>query len=338
MKIPRLDYDPTSALVFYQESLSVLGAISERTWHDRIEVVAEGRAAKVWNEDGGLHHQELLFASADAIGGRDAYREVFPGCPLTFRLFEALRPAPLALEKAVLSLTTRDNLPDRAVLEKLWRIQYPTTRRWRLTAEVQKAFHFSLVAVVRCEIQAIDQHWSLHRIAIALPGGEPDDLLAREIALLEIAAQAETEVEWPRSETSRWWLLLRKQIEYEMLPDIEAVRSRQQQYLQREIQRLDDYFAQYEQELSQRASRAKAATTGKAGERLAAARAEHARRRLDQVARHEICVQPHVDALLLTAEPCWRATLEVEEQRTAQTVSATFVPRARRWFWLRGQT
>ena len=332
MKIARLDYDPISALEFYQESLSVLGAISERTWHDRLDVVAEGRAAKVWNEHGGLHHQELFFASADAVGARDAYREVFPGCPLTFRLFEALRPAPLALEKAVLSFTLRDSPPDRAVLEKLWRTQYPSTRKWRLTAVAQPAFHFSLVAVVRCEIQAIDQHWSLHRIAIGLPGGEPDDLRAREIALVEIAVEAEDEVEGPRSEASRWWPLLRKQIECEMLPDIEAVRSRQQQYLQREIQRLDDYFALYEQELSQRTSRAKATATAKATERLAAAHAEHARRRMDQVTRHEICVQPHVDALLLTAEPCWQASLEVEEQRAAQIVCATFVPRARRWF------
>jgi len=51
MRIPRLDYDPTSALVFYEESLSSLGALTERSWHDRLEVIAEGRAAKLWNED-----------------------------------------------------------------------------------------------------------------------------------------------------------------------------------------------------------------------------------------------------------------------------------------------
>jgi len=48
MKIPRLDYDPTSALSFYEESLAALGAICERTWHDRLEVLAEDRAAKLW--------------------------------------------------------------------------------------------------------------------------------------------------------------------------------------------------------------------------------------------------------------------------------------------------
>jgi hypothetical protein len=36
--------------------------------------------------------------------------------------------------------------------------------------------------------------------------------------------------------------------------------------------------------------------------------------------------------LLLVAEPCWRTALEVEEQRALQVLSATFVPRARRWF------
>lgn len=232
----------------------------------------------------------------------------------------------------VLSPAAQNRAPDRAVLEKLWRSQYPATRQWRLAAEIKPAFHFSLIASVRCEIQAIDQHWSLHRIAIALPGGEADELLAQEIALLDVASTVETDVEWPRTEPSRWWPLLRQAIESEMAPDIEAVRSRQQQYLQREIERLDDYFAHYEQELSQRTARAGATSTLKATERLAAARAEHARRRLDQVARHEICVQPYVDALLLTAEPCWRASLEVEEQRTSQSSSATFVPRTRRWF------
>ena len=187
------------------------------------------------------------------------------------------------------------------------------------------------MAIVRCEIQAIDQHWSLHRVAIALPGGEADEPLAREVALLEADLTRETEITWPRVEPARWWPLLQRRIESEMGPDVEAVRARQQQYLQREIERLDDYFKHYEQELTQRTSRG-AASTVKTGERLAAARAEHARRRLDQVARHEICVQPHLDALLLTAEPSWQATLEVEEQRSVQILSASFAPRARRWF------
>jgi len=332
MKILRLDYDPTSALLFYEESLSALGALSERTWHDRLEVIAEGPAAKLWNEAGTLHQQELLFASGDAVGARDAASEIFPGCPLTFRLFEALRPAPLAFEKAVISFGTGITVPDAGVMEKLWRNQHPATRRWRLMAEPRPGFHFSLVAVVRCEIQAIDQHWSLHRIALALPGGESDDLLAREISLLE-PVQDETMIEWPVVQSSEWLPLLQKAVESEMTAEIEVVHLRQQQYLRRELERLDEYFAQYEQELTHRSSRAgAAATSSKAADRLAAARAEHARRRIDQVARHEICIQAHIDALLLTAEPCWQVSLEVEEQRAVQALRANYLPRARRWF------
>jgi hypothetical protein len=332
MKLSRLDYDSASALAFYDVSLSSLGALTERTWHDCLEVVAEGRAAKLWNEDGTLHQQQLLFASADATGARDAQREVFPGCPLTFRLFEALCPAPLAVEKVALSPAAPAHLPDAAVMEKLWRTQYPATRRWRLAGEIKSAFHFSLVALVRCEIQAIDQHWTLLRLAMSLPEGESDELLARELPLLGPDSNDESTIDWPRMEPARWWPLLRRQIDSEMEPDIELVRSRQQQYLQREIQRLDEYFTQYEHELTQRATRAGAVSTLKANERLTAARDEHARRRLDQVARHEICVQPHLDAMLVTAERCWGATIEVEEQRAVQIVSAHLVPRARRWF------
>ena len=331
MKIPRLDYDAASALAFYEESLGALGALTERTWHDRLEVVAEGRTASLWNAQGTLHQQELIFAAADATGARDAQQEVFPGCPLTFGLCEALRPVPLALERIFISPSGSERMPDPAVMEKLWRNQYPATRRWRLAGAVKPGFHFSLIATVRCEIQAIDQHWSLHRLAIALPGGETDQLLARELTLLEPGAP-ETEIPWPRAELAHWWPLLQRQIQSEMGPEVEAVSARQQQYLQRELERLEEYFIQYEKELTRRVARSGSGTSTKAAERLAAARSEHSRRRLDQVARHEICLQPHVDALLLVAEPCWLASLEVEEQRETRTRLARFVPRARRWF------
>jgi len=331
MKLSRFDYDPGSALGFYEESLTALGALCERTWHDRLEVVAEGRAAKLWNDEGNLHSQELLFAAANTIAARDAGSEVFPGCPLTFRLFELLRPAPLSLEKVVLARVNPDRLPDLMVLEKLWRSQFPASRKWRLAAELKPAFHFSLVAAVRAEMQTIDQHWSLHRLAVALPGGETDDSLAADIPLLGVDTQGEVPA-WPVAEPQRWWSLLRDALELEIRPDLEAMQKRQEQYLAREIQRIDDYFASYEQELARRGARGGAAGGAKSGERLAAARAEHARRRLDQVARHEIRVQLHLDALLLVAEHCWRGELEVEEERTLQSVAATFVPRTRRWF------
>ena len=71
MKISRIDYDPGSALAFYEEALSAMGALCERTWHDRLEVVAEGRAASLWNDAGALHAQELLFAPADVTVARE---------------------------------------------------------------------------------------------------------------------------------------------------------------------------------------------------------------------------------------------------------------------------
>ena len=334
MKLRRLEYEPASALLFYEESLSALGALCERTWHDRLEVVAEGTAAKLWNEEGALHSQELLFAPADATSARDAGREVFPGCPLTFRLAELLRPSPLVLEKVVLRHQAGRQVPEPAVLEKLWRAQFPNTRQWRLASEPKPAFHFSIVALARCEIQAIDRHWSSHRLAIGLPGGEPDESLAGQLPLLEVAPESEGTVEWLRVDAPGCWSLLHQRIEAEIAPGLEEVRARQEQYLKREVQRIDDYFAQYEKELARRGSRGRAAGSVKTGERLVAARAEHARRRLDQVARHEIRVQVHVDGLLLVAEPAWHAAVQVEEQRSLDTTLGTFVPRARRWFRL----
>jgi hypothetical protein len=330
MKIARFDYDPSSALAFYEESLLALGALCERTWHDRLEVVAEGRAAKLWNDEGAIHSQELLFGPADTKEARDAGREVSPGCPLTFRLCDALRPSPLVLEKIILAEPAHSRAPDATVLEKLWRSQYSSTRKWRLADGIKSAFHISLLAVVRCEIQAIDQHWSLHRLALGLPGGEVDSSLAADFPMLEVDTGDEA-VTWPATDPRQWCSLLRGAIEAEIHPDLASMRARQEKYLQREIQRIDDYFSSYEQELMRRSLRG-AASSVKSEERLAAARAEHARRRLDQAARHEIKVQPHVDALLLVAERCWRTKIEVEEHKNTRTIPAAFVPRARKWF------
>src|ERR1035437_2691561 len=102
MKIERLTHSPGIVVDFYDEGLTALGALCERTWHDRLEVVAEGDSARLWNDAGVLHEVELWFPPPDNTAPREAAKEVFPGCPLTFRLAEALRPAPLALERVVL--------------------------------------------------------------------------------------------------------------------------------------------------------------------------------------------------------------------------------------------
>ena len=73
MRLDRLVYDPAALVDFYEQGFGALGA---------------------------LHEVELTFASADATGARDSVREVFPGCPLTFRLAEALRPAAVGTDCA----------------------------------------------------------------------------------------------------------------------------------------------------------------------------------------------------------------------------------------------
>ena len=103
--------------------------------------------------------------------------------------------------------------------------------------------------------------------------------------------------------------------------------------MRRELDRIDEYFQGYERELTARAARSTSQNAKlKTADRLAAARAEHTRRRADQVARHEIRVQPQIDGLLLTAKPAWSAAIQAEAARQTQTLEARFVPRARRWF------
>jgi hypothetical protein len=333
MKLDRLTYDPGAVLNFYEEGFTALGALCERTWHDRLQVVAEGPAAKLWNLAGALHEQELQFAAADATSARDASREVFPGCPLTFRLAETLRPTPLSLERVVLAGDPLGRPPVPEVTERLWCAQHPETTRWQLTAPFRNAVHFSLVALVRCEIQAIDQHWSLRRLAVGLPEGDSDDALARELGFAPSVAAGTGPVDWPPPQPARWHQFLHGALEQDLGSELAAIRARQENYLRRELDRVDDYFENYEQELTARAARSTSEGVRlKTADRLAAAKAEHARRRTDQVTRHEIRVHPHLDALLLVAEPAWRATLQLELARQPHRREALFVPRARRWF------
>jgi hypothetical protein len=331
MKLERLAYKPAALVDFYEETFGALGALCERTWHDRLQIVAEGRPAKLWNPEGSLHEIELTFAPADAATARDASREVFPGCPLTFSLAESLRPRPLGLERALLAVESTARAPDPSVAEKLWRAQFPDTTRWRLLEQWKADFHFSLVALARCEIQAIDQHWSLHRIAVALPGGETDPGLAQHLSFAQLNAQGASAISWPAPDLSQWQNFLRSALESELSDELTGIRARQENYLRRELERIDQYFHNYEREMATRNSRANKTAQIKS-ERLAAAKAEHTRRRADQIARHEIRVHPHLDALMLFAEPAWRTTLKLERARIEQQVDALFAPRARRWF------
>jgi hypothetical protein len=329
MKLARMPYEPATVLDFYEDGFSALGALCSRPWHDRLEIVAEGRAARLWNADGTLHAAELHFTAAAGTGVRDAAREVFPGCPLTFRLAEALRPAMVPLERVVLAREPAHRAPDLGVAEKLWRTQFTDTNRWRLTAPLTAGWHFSVVALARCEIQAIDQHWALHRLAVSLPDGFLDDGLAREIGFARTEPHPPAAPGWPVPDPAGWGDLLRAALARDLEPELARVRTRQEERLRRELERIDAYFEHYLEELAARSGRGAPA---RAAERIAAARAEHARHRADQVARHEIAVVPHLDALLLVAEPAWPGRVHVERAHHAPVDrAACFVPRARRW-------
>lgn len=334
MKLDRLPHEPGALVDFYQEALEHLGALCERTWFDKLQVVAEGAAARLWNSDGALQEVELRFPSPDTVAPREAGREVFPGCPLTFQLTENLRPQPLPLERVILGDEIAPRPPEIEVVEKLWHTQHPGTTRWRLETPFVAAHHFSLLTLVRCEIQAIDQHWSLHRMAVSLPDGARDEALAASFVFSSVAASGGS-IQWPGLDVAccREWL--KRALAEEIAGDLATIRARQEKNLRRELERIDDYFESYERELSERAERTRSGSTKlKASERLAAARAEHQRRRTDQVQRHEICVLPHFDALLVVAEPAWRATVVVTRHKATEPVSALFIPRLRRWIGL----
>ena len=332
MKLERIPHNPGELLEFYEEGLARLGALCERTWHDRLEIVAEGPPARLWNPEGALHEIELQFAPADAASARDASREVFPGCPLTFRLADALRPSPLLLERFVLPEGGPARASDASVMEKLWRAQFPDTTRWQLVAAPRPDFHFALLALARCEIQAMDQHWSLHRLAVSLADQQLDDTLARDIGFHQTAGGNADGIAWPAVDPAQWQAPLHRALEQELEAELEVVRARQENSLRRELERIDDYFESYQGELTARSKRSSTDNARiRIADRLAAARAEHARRRADQLARHEIRIQPHVDALLLLAETAWRASLHVERSRQTQRIEALFVPRSRDW-------
>ncbi len=331
MKLDRLPPDPGAVASFYEDALTALGAVVERSWYDRIDVLAEGEAARIWNDSGTLHQGELRFPPVDGTGLRDATIEVFPGCPTTFRLTELLNPRPTLLRRAVLDAdAAARRLPTDEVAARTWSSCFPQASRFiRLTA-FTPTFHFSVAAVVRCEIQAIDQVWSTHRIQFSTVDGRraPHD------AVLTFDPRPPADVPWPELAPNTLREYLTTALSTDLEPELEDVRARQQRHLTREIQRIDEYFANYERELRSRRIRGGAdpATARKnLEERIAAAKAEHRRRRLDQLDRHAIRITPHVDALLLVAEPAWATRVAIPHGREQQTRPALFVPRTRQW-------
>ena len=299
--------------------------------------MARGGAAAIeldekMRPDGQLTEAEIHFAPADETVPRDAAEEVFPGCPLTFHLAEALRQPTLVLERAVLQPVDHAKPPSTDVAEKLWQAQKAGAARWKIETPFKAAWHFSLLVLARCEIQAIDQHWSLHRLVLSLPDGGRDESLAANLHFCELAAEPPEPISWPTFKAEAWQQWLRGALAEEIEADLAAIRQRQDNYLRRELARIDDYFESYERELTTRFNRQSSGQTRiKTDERLAAAKTEHERRRVDQVQRHEIRIIPHLDALVLLAEPAWKTSLSLLHRNEVQRQDALFVPRARRW-------
>lgn len=335
MKLGRIQHDPSALAEFYGDALAALGALCERTWHDRLCVVAEGKPARLWNDEGELHEVELRFVEAEANAPRDAAREVFPGCPLTFRVAEALVARPLALERATIRPENAPRQPPTAeVVARLWTNQYAGHSGWRLDQPFRPVWHSSLIALVRCEIQAIDQHWSAHRLALNLATGEADVTLADALELASVDPAAQPD--WPAPDPAGWLPKLTRILEDELRPELAGIRTRQERYLKRELERIEHYYDAYEQELRGRRPKAgRESAQVRVTERLAAAAADRQRRREDQLERHEIRVIPHWDALMLIAEPAWLAKVSVVAAHERRQVEAVYVPRLRRW--LRGE-
>jgi hypothetical protein len=334
MKLSRLPYDPGNLLEFFQEGLESMGAVCERSWHDRLELVAEGSAARLWNADGALMETELHFAPMGESLPRRAENEVFPGCPLTFRLAEALGLSNPELQRAILEASDIAKSPAPEVAAKLWHSQFPGSARWKLETPFAAGWHFSLLVLARCEIQAVEQHWSLHRLAVSLPDGSRDEGLAENLDYCQLRPDSSAPDAWPALDPASWRQSFQRALAEELEPEIATIRSRQQNYLGRELDRIDAYFKNYGLELTERLRRLRNENTRVKGEeRLAAAKIEHERRRHDQLRRHEIRIIPHVDALLLLAEPAWKARVSCVRQgaHSLQTCDALFVPRARRW-------
>ena len=159
---------------FATEGLQRLGALWERTWHDRLQVVADGPAAATLGRPGELVETELCFPEGTDL---DPVRDVFPGCPLAFRMAEELWKQMPRVFRAALPVIPGN--PPEDVLYRGWARNSAAGHHPALAQPVKPAWHFTIVALLRCEIQAIDQHWSLHQLALAWPGGESDDGLAR---------------------------------------------------------------------------------------------------------------------------------------------------------------
>jgi hypothetical protein len=327
MKLSRLAYDPAYLLDFYEEILGSYGCLCERTWYDQLFVVPGGSGATFWPTE--ISETNLRFRSTSDSAVIDPTRDIFPGSPLTLSICETLLNQSSVNRTA---LRTGDRkLPNTDLVERRWNNQFPGRVRMQMTTPFVASAHFSLVAALRCEIQAVDQHWSQHRVAINLHNGEPDPQLAEQLVILEPWSDP-VSIDWPEFKPAECRKELLVALEREAWPAVNSIKDRQSKYLQRELATVDRYYSDYEESLAGRLNRTRSDTgRSKMQERLEAARREHQIRRIDQIKRHEIHVNAHVDALLIVGEPAHRTEVRYLNQRQERQQNALWIPRTRCW-------
>ena len=329
MKFSRIKTRSEELVEFCEEALHSLGAVCERSWYDRLEVLAEAEPAHLLQADADFFSGELRFQETGLSQADHTGIEVFPGCPLIFRLVETVWRRQVPYSRVCLSTGDIAKPPANDVAERLWCAQFHSSTGWRTTPFVTN-WAFSILAAIRCEVQAIDQTWSYHRLGFSLPGGDQDGSL--EFMLEQMVQPEQTSLQWPELDLGILNQWIARAIESELAPELSKIKERQQLYLRRELNRIDDYFENYSGELRARMDHQKKEDAKQRyADRLEATQAEHRRRRTDQIERHTIRVIPHVDALLTVAEPAFRTMVNWRAGREEFSATALFVPRTRRW-------
>ena len=124
---------------FTAEGLQGLGALCERTWHDRLQVVADGpAAAAALGRPGELVETELRFPEGTAL---DPVRDVFPGCPLCFAWPRSCGSKCRAFSRAALPVHLREATTRGCPVARLRTEQL--TNHASLPQTVKPAWHFT---------------------------------------------------------------------------------------------------------------------------------------------------------------------------------------------------
>jgi len=163
---------------------------------------------------------------------------------------ETLRGGTLQVERAALLPFDQNRPPSCDAVERLWHAQFPACPRWRLEGPFQLAWHFSVLLLARCEIQAIDQQWSLHRLALSFGDGQARRFPGRKTGFRGSQPAPGRNHHLARARPGLVAERIAAALAEELTGDLARIRARQANYLRRELDRIDDYFENYERELS----------------------------------------------------------------------------------------